>query len=202
MHGDPLPHFLPPLPPCRDAAALACTCAAAAAAYPRSKWPHKVRIGLNGAVREPASGIFDVVVAPGAVLPRWVFPPDALDVTVAPGEGVQAAVDRCPPGGCVLLLPGTHVGPLVLPADKEVHVLGRGRATLRLRTASCTETVSSEAAAATLDGLTIRREAGGGGEGVKITGGALRLQTCNITSEYGPCVRIGISADSVLVSCK
>ena len=45
----------------------------------------------------------------------------AFDVTVAPGEGVQAAVDRCPAGGSVLLQPGTHEGPLVLSPDKRVR---------------------------------------------------------------------------------
>ena len=71
-----------------------------------------MRVGPGGHVLEPASGAFDV--------------------TVAPGEDVQAAIDRCPAGGCVLLLPGTHEGTLVLwaCANKEVHVFGRGRATL------------------------------------------------------------------------
>ena len=82
----------------RDAAALACVCRAAAAAAPTSKWRSAVRISPNGFVLEPADGTFDV--------------------TVAPGEDMQAAVDRCPPGGCVLLLPGTHEGRIVLqPAD-------------------------------------------------------------------------------------
>ena len=86
-----------------------------------------VTIAADGTVLAPASGAFDV--------------------TVAPGHAVQAAVDACPTGGSVLLLPGTHEGPLVLgprqdleedeegplilSADKEVHVFGRGRATLR-----------------------------------------------------------------------
>ena len=99
---------------CRDAAALACMCKDAAAAAPKSKWHSAVRIGLGGFVLAPASGTFDV--------------------TVPPGEAVQAAVDRCPPGGCVLLLPGMHDGPLALEASKEVHVFGRGRATLRTMT--------------------------------------------------------------------
>ena len=78
----------------RDAAALACVCKDAAAALPTSRRHAAVRVGRSGAVLEPANGAFDV--------------------TVAPGEDVQAALDRCPPGGCVLLLPGVHAGPLVL----------------------------------------------------------------------------------------
>ena len=119
-----------------------------------------------------------VARASGAAPLGWVFPPDAYDVTVAPGQPVQAAVDACPAGGCVLLLPGTHVGPLVLTAGKEVHVFGRGLATLR----AAGTVVTSEAAVATLDGLIIWRDSGGAGHGVWIKGGALLLQTCNISS--------------------
>ena len=165
---------------CRDAAALACVCRAATAAALASKWPRTVRIGPGGHVLEPASGTFDV--------------------TVAPGEGVQAAVNRCPPGGSVLLLPGTHAGPLVLPTGKEVHVFGRGRATILTAQGFV---VTSDSAVATLDGLVIRREAGGyGGRGVFIEGGALRLQACDITSasESSFCVFIQ-GGDPVLASC-
>ena len=165
-----LPHTYPlrPPPPClerglpdprRDAAALACSFKAAAAAYPRSKWPRAVRIGPGGLVREPAACTFDV--------------------TVPPGANVQAAVDRCPPGGCVLLLPGKHDGPLKLAADKEVHVFGRGLATLQSLTG---EVVKSAANKATVDGLIVRQVAADGlgpFNGVKIKGGALRLQVRN-----------------------
>ena len=75
-----------------------------------------ITVVADGIVRAPASGAFDV--------------------TVAPGQAVQAAVDSCPAGGSVLLLPGTHDGPLVLEADKVVHVFGRGSATLRAATGS------------------------------------------------------------------
>ena len=142
-----------------------------------------VRVGLDGTVREPASGTFDV--------------------TVAPGENVQAAVDVCPPGGSVLLLPGNHDGPLVLVADKVVHVFGRGKATLR---AAAGTVVKSEAVASTLDGHIIRREAGVTstrfGSGVWISGGRLRLQACDITSAiYTACVWIEGGADPLLTAC-
>ena len=75
-----------------------------------------VTVAADGTVLAPASGAFDV--------------------TVAPGHAVQAAVDACPTGGSVLLLPGTHEGPLVLTAGKVVHVFGRGSATLRAATGS------------------------------------------------------------------
>ena len=141
-----------------------------------------VIIDSDGTVREPASGTFDV--------------------TVSPGEDVQAAVNRCPPGGCVLLMPGRHDGPLVLAANKEVHMFGRGQATLRTLKGTV---VTSKAIESTLDGLSLRREEGGCGDydyAVCISGGRLRLQTCDITFPSGVCVCIGGGADSTLSSCK
>ena len=165
----------------REAAALACVCKAAAAAAPTSKWRSVVRVGRGGAVFEPAAGTFDV--------------------TVAPGEDVQAAVDRCPPGGCVLLLPGTHAGPLVLEADQEVHVFGRGRATLQTSTG---DVFTSEAAKGTADGLVLRREAGGSGYeyGVLIKGGALRLQACDLAFACSFSMRIEGGSDPMITSCR
>ena len=143
-----------------------------------------MRISRSGAVLEPASGAFDVAVAPG--------------------DNVQAAVDACPVGGCVLLLPGTHDGPLVLAVGKVVHVFGRGRATLRASTGTV---VTSDAAEGTLDGLIIRREAGGADscrDCVWIKGGRLRLQACDVTCAAlnVPCVWIEGGADPTLVACK
>ena len=162
----------------RDAAAIACLCRAAAAAHPTSKWRSAVRAGPN-MVLEPASGTFDV--------------------TVAPGEDVQAAVDRCPPGGCVLLLPGTYDGPLVLAVGKVVHVFGRGRATLRTAEENV---LTSSADASTVDGLILRREAGGGANYcVKINGGRLRLQACDITSASFVCVGI-TGGDPLVAACR
>ena len=149
-----------------------------------------MRIAPGGLVLEPASGAFDV--------------------TVAPGENVQAAVDACPAGGCVLLLPGTHAGPLVLTTGKVVHVFGRGRALLKTSTGAV---VMSEAATSTLDGLIIRREASRNDEeeeaeekshGVWIKGGRLQLLVCDVTcaKRDANCVVIEGGADPVLSSCK
>ena len=178
---------------------MASTCAAAAAAYRESKWFRRVRVGASGAVRERASGTFGV--------------------TVALGFDVQAAVDRCPPGGCVLLLPGAHKGPLVLGprevangegppvhvADKEVHVFGRRQATLRLDRGTLLDRgrlLASLAAAATVDGLTVAREVDIYRQGcVCIAGGRLRLQACDITSE-GDGISIERGADPVVAACK
>ena len=188
---------LPPLAPCRDAAALACTCPAARAAYAHSKWPRKVRIGPSGAVFEPASGAFDV--------------------TVTPGEEMYDAVERCPPGGCMLLLPGTHAGPLKLgprmvengewppvwTADKEVHIFGRGRATLR---AADDNVLSSRAVTATVDGLVLRRGRGLDGRSYAcacIDGGGLRLQASDIQNSWGIAAAIDVhNGDPVFASCK
>ena len=137
-----------------------------------------MRVSPSGAVLEPLSGAFDVVVAPG--------------------EDVQAAVDSCPPGGCVLLLPGTHEGPLVLLADQEVHVFGRGQAVLRADGA----VLIIRAEKATVDGVAVRCESGyGHGDcGVWINGGRMRLQACNVTSASDACVRIS-GGDPILASC-
>ena len=159
---------------------MACAFKSARAAYTLSKWPRLVRIKRSGAVLEPG----------------------AFDVTVAPGEDVAAAVGRCPPGGSVLLLPGAHAGPLVLAADKEVHVFGRGLATLR----TTGETVvSSSAATATLDGLIVRTDAhtaGDGHFGILLTAGKLRVQACDVSSQSrsGICVK-GPAADPFIVGC-
>ena len=164
---------------------LACVCKATADALLASKWRSAVRIARIGYVLEPAAGAFDV--------------------TVAPGEDVQAAVDACPPSGCVLLLSGTHAGPLVLNADKELHVFGRGRATLRTSTGIV---LSSEALRSTVDGLAVRREAGEldvgvGGFGVVVKGGALRLQGCDLTcAANGACLCVDGGADPVVASCR
>ena len=175
--------------PPRDAAALACVLVNAAKAYREGRWPRAVRVKRSGAVLEPASGTFDVVVAPG--------------------QGVQAAVDACPRGGSVLLLPGTHEGPLVLSADQEVHVFGRGRATLRAA-AGTASVLTSSAAKATADGLAVRREGqrleGEVSEatcGVVIRGGALRIQACDVCSTAGFSIEIGgVGADPVITECK
>ena len=114
---------------------------------------------------------------------------------------MQAAVDRCPSGGCVLLLPGAHDGPLVLSADQEVHVFGRGQATLW---ASDGHVLTSSAVTATVDGLFVRRELGGDehGCGVRIDGGELRVQSCDIVCAQWVCVRIAGGSDPTLTSCR
>ena len=172
--------------------------------------------------------------AAGTAPPDYVFMPDAFDVTVPPGEDLQVAVDRCPPGGSVLLLPGTHEGPLVLgrrekgwgeedgegegeeggekekasdarkggppPVDKEVHIFGRGLATLRT---SGSTVVSSTAARSTVDGLIIRLEDSTPYviiHCLSIRGGRLRLQACDISSGSG--IEIDGGADPVVINCK
>ena len=161
-------------------------CANTAKAYRGGHWLNAVRNKRNGTVLEPFSGTFDV--------------------TVAPGEDVQAAVDRCPRGGCVLLQPGTHEGPLVLRAGQEVHVFGRGQATLRTTAGTV---LTCEGASATVDGISLKRvlEAGQEEHGVAIWGGALRLQTCDIISVagagiWGKLVEEGARYDLSVVGCK
>ena len=194
-HPTPFPFFLftiqtkspsLPRPPPRDAASLACVSSKTAEAYRGGRWTRTVRIKNSGAVLEPASGAFDV--------------------TVAPGANVQAAVDRCPAGGCVLLLPGTHDGPLLLSAGKVVHVFGRARATLRATAGgSILDVLTSEAATSTVDGLILRQEATGPGNsfGVAIRGGALRLQSCVVSGAKRANIEVsgGAGTDPVITGC-
>ena len=173
------------LRPPRDAAALACVCATSAAAYRQGRWPRAVRVKRSGAVLEPVSGAFDV--------------------TVALGEDVQAAVDRCPPGGCVLLRPGRHEGPLVLGVGREVHVFGRGQATLRTTEGDVLTSASSNA---TVDGLSLKRMLSSDGDegesAVILNSGKLRLQNCDIISVAGCGILADddMEADLTVVRCK
>ena len=131
-----------------------------------------------------------------------------FSVVVAPGQPVQAAVNDCPRGGSVLLLPGIHEGPLTLAANQEVHVFGRSLATLRCVRFSA---VISAAVKSSLVGITIRREVDmtplGGlacreGYAVHITEGNLRLQSCNIVNASpaaGICIQGG--SNPVVAMC-
>ena len=139
---------------------------------------------VSGRVREPASGAFDVEVAPGASL--------------------QAAVERCRPGGAILLRRGTHHTGLVI-ISREVHVFGRGQATLRVPpTGRC---LTLTAAVATLDGLNVRGPpaappipAGTLTAAILIRAGAARLQECDISTSV---LAIGvIGGYPVLLNCR
>ena len=165
--------------PFRDAAMLACSFKTAKDAYARCRWARTVRTRRDGAVLEPAKGVYDVRVAPGA--------------------NVQAAVDGCRPGGSVLLLPGEHNGPLVLEASKEVHVFGRRRATLQLADG---HVITSDAATSTIDGLTLGRVPGGteAGRGVWVRGGRLRVQACDIVGPTLAGVFVNGGADPIVVA--
>ena len=68
----------------------------------------------DGHVLEPCSGLFFI--------------------SVAPGQDVRRAIERCPEGGSLLLLPGHHTLALAAdaPAFRRLSVFGRGAATLRL----------------------------------------------------------------------
>ena len=103
---------------------------------------------------EPASGQFDLVIAPG--------------------QNVADALADVRHGASVLLLPGLHLGPITL--TKAVHIFGRGQACVRMPgqagaagTSSAgrpgpslamdvnSALISSFADVATCDGLTLRQ---------------------------------------------
>ena len=128
--------------------------------------------------------------------------PASFDVKVAPNECLQVAVERCPPGGSVLLLPGRHRGPLVLVADREVHVFGRGQATLQ----AAFDVFTSYAVRATADGLIVRQEESskpGLFDCVAIQGGALRLQACDIIAVSATGIKVsGAGTNPVIAECR
>ena len=130
--------------------------------------------GTPGLVAAPKLSIlFSTIVTTD--INGTVHEPLNYDVMVSPGEPVQAAVDLCPNGGSVLLLPGIHNGPLGLHG-KEVHVFGRGLATLRVFSGIA---LSSSSARATTDGLKIESAQS---SAVSISSGRLRMQACDITA--------------------
>ena len=137
-----------------------------------------------GRVREPASGRFAVVVTPGMSL--------------------QASVHRCPVGGAILLRPGTHAGPVTIA--KEVHVFGRGEATMKTPPSGTCIFVS--AAVATLDGLLVRGPLvapsirdGATSAAIFITAGSARLQECDVSTPV-PGVGIVSGGDPRLLRCR
>lgn len=76
--------------------------------------------------------------------------PELFFVRVRPGEDVQAAVDRCPSGGAVLLEEGTHVSPAGIVLRTDARLFGRGLATLRTEIL-----VADTVGNASIDGLTV-----------------------------------------------
>ena len=128
---------------------------------------------------------------------------DMFDVVVALGENVQAAVDGSRPGGSVLLLPGSHAGPLVLGEGTVVNVFGRGLATLETARGAV---VTSAAAVSCIDGLVIRADAHASGSGhhaVLITSGRLRVQNCDVSCKSLSCIKVeGRAADPLVIGCK
>ena len=150
-----------------------------------SKWSDAVRVSpVSGRVREPASGVFAVEVAPGASL--------------------QAAVDRCPSGGAILLRPGTHKGSVII--RKEVHVFGRGEATIRAPPSG--KCIGCDVAVVTLDGLKVRGPLsspcapnGFTLAAILIFSGSARLQGLDINTR-STAVGVTSGADPVLFNCR
>ena len=134
--------------------------------------------------------------------------PASFDVTVSPRESLQAAIDRCREGGSILLLPGAYEGGVVL--TKEVHLFGRGEATLR-RAVGEGPVITSTVPAATLDGLIVRVGSHTGDEddeeeghcGILIDAGGLLVRHCDVSSQSLSSIIIqGASANPTILGCK
>ena len=126
------------------------------------------------------------------------------DVTVSPREPLQAAIDRCREGGSILLLPGAYEGVVVL--SKEVHLFGRGEATLLCKVKEG-HVITSTAPTATLDGLVVRLGPHAEGEeghlGILITAGSLLVRHCDVSSLSKSTIYVqGASANPTIIGCK
>ena len=148
----------------------------------------------------------------GADPPGWVFPPDTYDVIVSPGEDVQAAVDRCPSGGSVLLMPGTHHGTLTLKgenggtySEKSIRVFGRGLATLRYSGRHRNDTVifSNTFGHVVFDGLIVHQDSGLGGACLRLyRGGTATVQACDLSSRESECMESGGGNELSMTGCR
>ena len=123
------------------------------------------------------------------LIPGWSEALDSEDRprigrAVAPGEDVQAAVDRCSLGGSVWLLPGIHDGPITLRRD--VRIWGRGRAILR---SPFTTAIMCLSGTSIVDGVRVVCNSDIGGT-VRVQAGSLVLQSCHVDSlkTVGLCV--------------
>ena len=136
--------------------------------------------------------------------------PAAFDVTVAPPASIQAAVDRCREGGSILLQPGAYEGGVVL--SKEVHLYGRGEATLRFA-AGTAPVITSTAAAATVDGLVVRFDSklgAGTSPGISVKGGSLLIRHCDVADlckdnvgNFAPGIRVdGGTSRPTILGCR
>ena len=158
----------------RDAVRLAAASKEWAAAYRASIWPRP--------------GYKTHVVAPG--VPQDMVPGAGgqFHVIVEAGVDLQAAINRVPEGGSILLRAGEYQGPIVL--DREVHIFSEAGARLIMPHESSGQSnplalVVMHAKGSTIDGLQIGR----GNttykmNAVHIFAGGCRLQECDILNNY------------------
>ena len=148
----------------------------------------------------------------------FVREPDAFDVTVAPGDPLHPAVQSCPVGGSILLLPGVHSGFMGL--DKSIRIFGRGAAEISY--SGSTHIILSIAEDVVLDGIIFRlvpnshylnpttedlavglaKREFSRSACVDVVGGRLRLQACDIAQTLGDAVHVTNRAEVEVIACK
>ena len=121
------------------------------------------------------------------------------DETVALGENVQAAVDRCRSGGSVRLQAGTHVAELKLRDTNDVYVFGAGAS---LRGNHISPALLATSTKATFVGLRFAdfRIL----HGVDVKGGNVRFQECTFEAaqnSFHTCVRVDGDCTVALIGC-
>ena len=139
---------------------------------------------------------------------------------VRPGDDMQAALDRCPTGAAVLLLPGVYGTGATLTLRTDITVFGRGLATIQVNTSEVEggpagpfnmPIIESLAENASLCGISAHVNQVDGGEVeyvpntmfnlISAKGGALRVQAC--TFDEDGCGGIYVAGGhTTLVDCK
>ena len=166
-----------------EAASMACVCKASAAAQPAvTKFLRAPRITKSGHVHPPLGG-----------------EANGYDVKIAPGQDMQARVDACPKGGCVLLMPGRHVGKIFLREQQDVHIFGSPGATL-------VAFIHSHSCASSITGLHFVEAWGAPLQpSVCVSLGNLRIQCCIFEAPAVPAVpAVSLTGGqgSVVVGCQ
>ena len=140
---------------------------------------------------------------------------------LSPGDDVQAAVNKCPEGGCILLRPGVFAlapqnnSPSMagLSIDTPVSIFGRSQATVHspgsAYTVDITEPSVGTRSLISLDGLVVQSLVILNNRlaiGVSIYGGSSRLQSCVLTGPNHCALRVmAVRADyspPVIINCR
>ena len=134
--------------------------------------------------------------------PCIIFTPNTFTINIAPGESVQNAINKCPKGGNIRLLPGLHKGPIFLDSHTEINIFGKCKALLYSDYGSV---ITSNSNNSTIDGLLIltkKYKYDDDFYAININSGILNIQHCNIASFMaGSIIASGINTNVNIINC-